>query len=84
MQVDGPKQSYSNNKNSSVKVRDLIRYNKDYKVYNNNIHFYNFLYVIEIKVSGLFENGMNTVKVRLSSKSNKGYIKVRTYLLQLN
>ena len=27
-----------------LRVLDLIRFNKDYKVYNNTIHFYNSLY----------------------------------------
>lgn len=44
LQIDGPKFFSSKNRRAPLKVRDIIKINKEYKVYNRVIHFYNFLY----------------------------------------
>jgi hypothetical protein len=49
LQVDGPRFALAKNKRPPMRVRDLVKINKEYKVYNDIINFYNFLYEIELK-----------------------------------
>lgn len=49
LQIDGPRFVLAKNKRPPMRVRDLVKINKEYKVYNNIINFYNFLYEIELK-----------------------------------
>ncbi len=44
LQIDGPKFFSSKNRRAPLKVRDILKINKEYKVYNRVIHYYNFLY----------------------------------------
>lgn len=61
-----------------LKLRDLIRFNKDYKVYNNTIHFYNFLYVVEINKNAYPLLTHEVISIKLTTKnSNSQYISRR-------
>lgn len=65
LQVDAPKFFSSKTNRPPLKLRDLVKINKEYKVYNSVINFYNFLFEIEIQKSALPLLDNEIIKVRL-------------------
>ena len=64
-----------------VKVRELIKVNREYRVYNKIIHFYNFLYAVEIQKS-LFDSPSITqaaVQLNFMTKNAQGECKIRSF-----
>jgi hypothetical protein len=48
LKVEGPIVACSPCQRTPLKFREIIKVNKEFKVYNKIIHFYNFLYMVEI------------------------------------
>jgi hypothetical protein len=67
-----------------LRVLDLIRFNKDYKVYNNTIHFYNSLYEILVNKNTYPLLAHETLTFKLTTREDKNGWITRSFPVELS